>query len=115
MLRLNDHMWRKTAVIDHMGGKLAIDGTNASLKIPAGAMHDGQEVQLTISLHWGNLDRPALGSNQFLVGPYMHCEPEGIRFSKPVTLTIPQSSASTNEEHIRILTKTSKLTRLIFK
>ena len=108
IIRLNDHIWRKTAVIDHRGGKLVIDGTDASLKIPAGALPVSQEVQITISCHWGSPNSPALESNQILIGPCVHCEPEGIRFLKPATLTIPQSSANVNEEHITILTQTRK-------
>ena len=107
MLLLNYHMWRKTAVIDHLGGKLDIDGTDVSLKIPEDALPIGQRIQFTISVHWGN-PKAVLGINQFLIGPYVHCEPEGIRFLKPATLTIPQSSANVTKEHIKILTKTRK-------
>lgn len=96
-------------MIDHRGGRLTIDGTDTSLKIPPGALVVGQEVQFTISVHWGCSNQPALGSNQIPIGPFVHCEPEGIQFSRPVTLTIPQSSANANEEHIKIFTKTSKL------
>ena len=108
MLRSDESPWRISSVIDHMGGKLTIEGTHASLEIPKGALKVGHQVEITMSLHWRSHNPPSLEDHQFQIGPCVKCQPEGIVFLKPVTLAMPHSALNATEKYVKILTKLAK-------
>ena len=90
--------------VDHKGGLIEVLNTQTKLKIPKGAIPEGETVDVTFSAHWGG-DHPPLARNQFLTGPAVHCEPNFAKFSKPVTITIPHSVGNVTSENITVWTK----------
>ena len=105
ILRSDESPWRKSSIIDHTGGKLTIEGTGASLKIPEGALEVGRKEEITLSLHWRSQNPPHLEDHQFQIGPFVKCQPEGVVFQKPVTLAMPHSALNATEQYVKILTK----------
>ncbi|XP_072050264.1 uncharacterized protein [Amphiura filiformis] len=95
--------WKKSAYIDERGGQLSIDGSCAKLKIPPGALPKGQGKLITIGLDW--MQEPPLQDNQWVIGPSMQCEPDGLQFDKPVTISLEHSAANITTCDVIIISK----------
>ena len=98
---------KNSAVIRNNGGKIEVDDTNASVKISQGAIPEGESVEITVSVLWDRRYYPPLQENDFVIGPAIHCEPDGILFKKPITVTIPHSAVNVNTRNLLIWTRQS--------
>ena len=97
-----DKTERSSAVIDSNGGMVQLN--DARLQVPEGALPKGKEHTISISLHNGNENgAPVLSDNAMLIGPWVHCEPSGLQFLKPVTITLPHSARNILQRNIKIL------------
>ena len=74
--------------VSHAKTELHVPGTGISLAIPDGAVPQGKcfEIRVSVSL---DDDYPELEDGHTLICPIVRCQPHGIRFLKPVTLTLP--------------------------
>ena len=77
-----------TQAIDHTGGDIILGGTSISLKIPPGALPEGSTEDITLSLGW-NIQDDGYNGSECNSSPVIRCEPTGLQFLKPVTLTSP--------------------------
>lgn len=75
--------------LNDQGGTLKIQGTGVSLTVPPGAIPRGRVEGVYIALMKGNERSPALNGRQSLLSPIVMCGPNGIKFKKPVLLSIP--------------------------
>ena len=96
-----------SAVIGYDGGKIKVLNTAAAIRIPRGAIPEGELAEITITVYWDRTYYPPLQENDFVIGPTIHCEPDGFKFKKPVTITIPHSAVQINEKLLQIWTKES--------
>ncbi len=80
---------RATQRIDHRGGTISLTKCDVSLKIPPGALAEGQEEEIVVSVDWNDRHIPPLKSTDMNVAPIVNCYPTGLKFLKPVTLKIP--------------------------
>ena len=98
---------KNSAVIGNNGGKIEVNDTDASVKIPQGAIPEGESVEITVTVLWDRRYYPPLEENDFVIGPAIHCESDGILFKKPVTVTIPHSAVNVNARNLLIWTRQS--------
>ncbi|XP_072051074.1 uncharacterized protein [Amphiura filiformis] len=96
---------KTSTYIDERGGQISIDDSCARLKIPAGALPKGQGKLITIGLDW--MQEPPLEDNQWVIGPSMQCEPDGLQFEKPVTLSLEHSAINITTSDVIILSKSN--------
>ncbi|XP_072051078.1 uncharacterized protein [Amphiura filiformis] len=97
--------WTKSTYIDERGGQLSIDGSCARLKIPPGALPKGQGKLITVSLDW--VQDPPLQDNQWVIGPSIQCEPDGLQFNKPVTISLEHSAVNITTGDVIIISKSN--------
>ncbi|XP_077998854.1 uncharacterized protein LOC144451822 [Glandiceps talaboti] len=72
---------------DHTGGKLEITDYGVSLIVPPNAISEGQSQDISVSVSWNKADKPTLCDGEALVSPVVCCEPNGLKFNSPVTLS----------------------------
>ena len=95
---------RSLATVDHNGLLIEIPDTQAKLTIPEGAIPEGDTVDISFSVYWGG-DHPPLKETEFLSGPVVHCEPNFVKFYKPVTINIPHSARNATSKNVTVWTK----------
>ena len=102
----------ESKMIGQLGGTLTVSDTGASIKIPEGAI-TGEPIKVAASLHWDrwsspqwNMDyHPPITDDDFVIGPTIHCKPDGFQFLKPVQIAIPHSAEDVNAMHISVWTR----------
>ena len=104
----SQYVKKHSAALDHKSIVVAIPETCVKLDVPEGAFPKGKTVNISLSVHWGRGEQPPLETNQFIIGPSICCEPDGITFCKPVTLTLPHSARNITSRNITVWTKTSQ-------
>ncbi|XP_033625504.1 uncharacterized protein LOC117288773 isoform X1 [Asterias rubens] len=80
---------RATQRIDHRGGTISLNKCDVSLTIPAGALAEGREEEIVLSVDWNDRHIPPLNGTDMNVAPIVNCYPTGLTFLKPVTIKIP--------------------------
>ena len=76
--------------IDCQGGVVCLSDLNVSLKIPFGALPPGDPVQIALTVDTDE-KHPTLQEDQLILGQVINCKPDGLKFLKPVTLSVPHS------------------------
>ncbi|KAI8490290.1 toll-like receptor 6 signaling pathway [Branchiostoma belcheri] len=98
-----------TGIFDSEGGHLVIEGTGVRLFIPPGAINDGAEQQVTISISSEECDKPTLAEGQARISPVIRCSPHGITFQKSVALSFPHTGETSKGKAIRpVITNTDR-------
>ena len=80
--------------VDHSGGKLEISGV--SLNIPKGALDTSKLI--TLGIIWEEKYYPQLTKTKSLLSPVILCQPCGLTFKVPVTLTFPHCARNVTED-----------------
>lgn len=80
-------------VLDYYGGKLSCPLTGVSLVVPTGAIREGvrQEIYFQVCQDDTHLEK----IDGQLLSPIVLCGPRGVKFDKPVELTLPHSAGQT--------------------
>ena len=87
--------------LDSRGGNLSLPEIGAELEIPEDALPDEtSSVDVSITLQQDSDDQQEFDDNQMMITPTVICEPAGMTFKNPVTLTLPHS-----EEDYQTITK----------
>lgn len=97
----------KSEEIGYRGGKITVHDTGVVLKIPEGAIPAEEPVEITVSVHWDKEYHPLSQENGFVIGPAIQCKPDGLKFRKPVTITLPHSTENITAKDLCIWTKTA--------
>ncbi|XP_078671090.1 uncharacterized protein LOC144911149 [Branchiostoma floridae x Branchiostoma belcheri] len=98
-----------TGIFDSEGGHLVIEGTGVRLFIPPGAIKDGAEQQVTISISSDECDKPTLAEGQARISPVIRCSPHGITFQKSVALSFPHTGETSKGKAIHpVITNTDR-------
>ena len=88
-----DYKHAAWGLVDHNGGLLTIADCGVSLLVPPMAIPEGRTEAIFIALMKEDGDYPSLSERQSLLSPVVVCGPNGIKFSRPVMLTMPQCAA----------------------
>ncbi|XP_072043460.1 uncharacterized protein [Amphiura filiformis] len=97
----------KSMDINQDGGKIEVNDTGVSIKIPPGAIPDEEPVEITASVHWDKEYHHTIQGNDIIIGPAIHCKPDGLRFKKPVQITFPHSAENITAKQLAVWTRTS--------
>ena len=93
----------KSGNIDVQGGEISLPELDITVIFPAYALLAKKLITLqlvdTAELH------PPLHEGQFLLGPVISCKPDGLMFSKPVTISMPHSCQYLYKEWVQVLCK----------
>lgn len=87
ILTQNQGLFMHTS-IGPAGGRLAISGV--SLDIPEGALD--QERLISLGILWDDKLKPKLSKKQTMLSPIVLCQPSGLKFKAPVTLSFPHAA-----------------------
>lgn len=76
-------------LVDHNGGKFTIGNTGVSLTVPSGAIPEGRTEGIYIAIVDQEKEHPKITGKQSLLSPVVKCGPTGLKFQRPVILSIP--------------------------
>ena len=76
-------------LVDHNGGKFTIANTGVSLTVPTGAIPEGHTEGIYIAIVNREKEHPQITGKQSLLSPVVKCGPTGLKFQRPVILSIP--------------------------
>ncbi|CAH3031318.1 unnamed protein product [Pocillopora meandrina] len=76
-------------LVDHNGGKFTIGNTGVSLTVPTGAIPEGHTEGIYIAIVNREKEHPQITGKQSLLSPVVKCGPTGLKFQRPVILSIP--------------------------
>ena len=85
-----DHRNSAWGLLDHTGGLLTIAESGINLLVPPFAIPKGRTEAVFIALMKEDGEYPLLSERQSLLSPVVVCGPNGLKFDKPVMLTMPQ-------------------------
>lgn len=83
-------------LVDHSGGKFTIGDTGVSLIVPPQAIPEGQTEGIFIAIVNQEEEHPQLGGEEALLSPVVKCGPNGIKFQRPVILSMPHCALLEN-------------------
>ncbi len=86
------------------GGTLSIANDIVKLQIPPDALSEQRLIKLSIVSP--ETDHPPL-DNKFIIAPVVRLEPDGLMFSKPVTLTAKHAAVDLNITNLEVWTKST--------
>lgn len=76
-------------LVDHNGGKFTIGNTGVSLTVPPLAIPEGRTEGIYIAIMDQEKEHPQVTSKESLLSPVVKCGPTGLKFQRPVTLSMP--------------------------
>ena len=76
-------------LVDHNGGKFTIGNTGVSLTIPRLAIPEGRTEGIYIAIVDQEKEHPQITSKESLLSPVVKCGPTGLKFQRPVILSMP--------------------------
>ena len=76
-------------LVDHNGGKFTIGDTGVSLIVPPQAIPEGHTEGIFIAIMNQEKEHPQVTNKQALLSPVVKCGPSGLKFERPVILSIP--------------------------
>ena len=89
------------------GGTMSISGIK--LTVPKGALDS--PVLLTIGVLWDENFFPTLTKKETMLSPIVLCQPSGIQFNAPLTISFPHSAVNIIEDwNVKILKRNGNLT-----
>ena len=93
------------------GAIVELEDLGVRLEIPHGAVSKEELVSVSI-VSPKKEDHPPLGEN-FIVAPIIRLDPDGLRFEKPITLTVPHSGVDLKLRNLRIWNKTQSNGKIV--
>ena len=79
--------------IGHEGGQIILKNIGIKLIIPEGALPEGKNETIYVTLMENDRGLPHLEGNLSLISPVVMCGPPGLKFEKPVMLIFPHCAA----------------------
>jgi len=76
-------------LVDHNGGKFTIGNTGVSLTVPPLAIPEGCTEGIYIAIMDQEKEHPQVASKESLLSPVVKCGPTGLKFQRPVILSMP--------------------------
>ena len=76
-------------LVDHSGGKFTIGNTGVSLTIPPQAIPEGRTEGIYIAIMNQDKEHPQITAKESLLSPVVKCGPTGLKFQRPVILSMP--------------------------
>lgn len=76
-------------LVDHNGGKFTIANTGVSLTVPPQAIPEGRTEGIYIAIMDQEREHPQITSKESLLSPVVKCGPTGLKFQRPVILSMP--------------------------
>ena len=76
-------------LVDHNGGKFTISDTGVSLIVPPQAIPEGHTEGIFIAIMNQEKEHPQITSKESLLSPVVKCGPNGLKFERPVILSLP--------------------------
>lgn len=76
-------------LVDHNGGKFTIGNTGVSLTVPPLAIPEGRTEGIYIAIMDQEKEHPQVASKESLLSPVVKCGPTGLKFQRPVILSMP--------------------------
>ena len=76
-------------LVDHNGGKFTIGDTGVSLSVPPQAIPEGHTEGIFIAIMNQEKEHPQVTSKESLLSPVVKCGPNGLKFDRPVILSMP--------------------------
>lgn len=76
-------------LVDHNGGKFTIGNTGVSLTVPPLAIAEGHTEGIYIAIVDQEKEHPQITSKESLLSPVVKCGPTGLKFQRPVILSMP--------------------------
>lgn len=76
-------------LVDHNGGKFTIGNTGVSLTVPPLAIPEGRTEGIYIAIIDQEKEHPQVASKESLLSPVVKCGPTGLKFQRPVILSMP--------------------------
>ncbi|XP_072048105.1 uncharacterized protein [Amphiura filiformis] len=92
----------KSETIDSHGGIISLSDVDVVLKIPQGALKESIAASVTVD---AMEEHPTLEEDQLILGPVISCKPDGEKFLKPVTISVPHSGVNINEKCLQVWRK----------
>ena len=89
--------------ITSAGGILELQEFGVRLEIPAGALSGKEDISVSVVSSID--DHPPLGDN-FILAPMVQLEPDGLKFSRPITLTVQHSGVDLKHRNLQVWSKT---------
>ena len=83
-------------LVDHNGGKFTIGNTRVSLIVPPQAIPEGHTEGIFIAIVNQEEEHPQLCGKEALLSPVVKCGPNGIKFQRPVILSMPHCALLEN-------------------
>ena len=93
-----------TENIDNQGGVVSLPDLNVSLKIPFGALPPGDPVQISLTVDTDE-KHPTIQEDQLILGQVVTCKPNGLKFLRPVTLSVPHSGINLSQHCLQVWCK----------
>ena len=95
-------VWQQSGIIDDQDGEICLTELDIKVKFPRGALAARRLIMLQVDT---GVLHPPLHENQFLLGPVISCKPDGLKFSKPVTISMPHSCRNLTTQWVQIWCK----------
>ena len=76
-------------LVDHNGGRFTIGDTGVSLIVPPQAIPEGHTEGIYIAIMDQEKDHPHITPKESLLSPVVKCGPNGLKFKRPVVLSLP--------------------------
>ncbi|XP_072047932.1 uncharacterized protein [Amphiura filiformis] len=90
------------SIIDSKGGIISLPDVDVVLKIPQGALKESITASVTVD---AMEEHPTLEEDQLILGPVISCKPDGQKFLKPVTISVPHSGVNITERCLQVWCK----------
>ncbi|XP_072047935.1 uncharacterized protein [Amphiura filiformis] len=100
--KTRDYCSTKSGTIDSKGGSISLSDVDVVLKIPQGALKESIAASVTVD---AMEEHPTLEVDQLILGPVISCKPDGQKFMKPVTLSVPHSGVNITEKCLQVWCK----------
>ena len=101
------HVSTATQNIGNHEGTLHLPDRDVTLNIPEGALPPGDPVKISLQVDT-NKQHPPLQEDQITLGHIITCKPDGLKFLKPVTLSIPHSGINITEHCLQVWCKSKQ-------
>ena len=98
-----------TESLSNEGGTVSLSNLNVTLHIPKDALPPGDKTPITVTVDTNEKHPLSLKDDQLILGSVISCKPEGQKFLKPITLSIPHSGLNVNLNNLQVWCKQQEI------